>query len=243
MKLELTKEKVAIVGCATSKNLAPYKDETWEKWGVNNLFLSMPDVKWDKWFEIHPLSVDKNGNWQRRWGDQFRGQKINDYIIKLAQLPCPVLMQKEWAEIPNSIKYPLAEILSKYGKYFTNSISYQIALAIHLGAKEIGLWGVDMAVNTEYHHQRPSCEYFIGIARGQGIKVTIPAEADLCKTLFLYGYEEKEKNEWKKKLKAISDNLDKQINNAAQQIQIYTQKHQQSVGAKQAIMETDKIWD
>jgi len=37
--------------------------------------------------------------------------------------------------------------------------------------------------------QRPSCEYFIGIARGMGIKVHVPDKSDLLKTLWLYPFE------------------------------------------------------
>lgn len=252
MKLELTKSKVGIIGCTSSKSLAPYGDNDWEFWGVNNLFLTKmtyqakaggepKPVEWHKWFEIHPL--EKEGDqWLRRWGKNFRGQNLNDYIADLKKLPCPVIMQKQWEEIPNSVAYPLAEILSKFGNYFTNTISYEIALAILLGAKEIGIWGVDMAVDTEYHHQRPSCEYFVGLARGMGIKVHIPAEADLCKTLFLYGFQEKDKHDWYKKQKSIMKSLDNQINDAQNQLNIFNQKLNQSIGARQAILESMKIW-
>ena len=241
MKLELTKEKVAIIGCATCKNMAPFGDDSWEFWGVNNLFLSMPDVKWSKWFEIHPIR--KQGNqWQRRWNNIFRGQDMNAYIADLNKLPCPIIMEKVWPDVPNSVAYPKAEILSKMGNYFTNTISYQIALAILLGAKEIGIWGVDMAVDTEYHHQRPSCEYFVGLARGMGIKVTIPDESDLCKTQFLYAFEEKEMDKWEKKTNSIRQSLAAQRvkhENLMRQSEI---KLHQAIGADQAMMEMQKIW-
>ena len=245
MGLELTREKVAIIGCATCKDLAPFKEaDKWEFWGVNNLFLTYPPekVKWGKWFEIHPIKK-QGGQWMRRWGSQFRGQDMNKYIEDLNKLPCPVIMAQKWDEIPNSEPYPLAEILSKYGNYFTNSISYQIALAIHLGAKEIGIWGVDMAVHTEYHHQRPSCEYYLGLARGLGIKVTIPDESDLLKTKFLYAFQEKEKDAWKKKLGNILGSLEAQINKAQNNLNIHNVKLNQAIGAKQAILESEKIWD
>ena len=41
--------------------------------------------------------------------------------------------------------------------YGTNTVTYMILLAIAEGATHIGVWGVDMAVDTEYHYQRP-CE-------------------------------------------------------------------------------------
>ena len=46
-----------------------------------------------------------------------------------------------------------------------------------------------MAQDSEYESQRPSCEYFIGLARGMGIKVHVPDKSDLLKTLWLYPFE------------------------------------------------------
>jgi hypothetical protein len=257
--LKLQKEKVGIVGCATCKNEAPLHDESWEFWGVNNLFLSIMGTNgavpptWGKWFEIHPIEKDKAGHFVRRWERNFRGQIMDEYIKQLSQLTCPILMQKRWEEIPTSVEYPIAEVLSKFGKYFTNTISYEIALAIMLGAKEIGIWGVDMAVGTgqpnvlnpaggEYSVQKPSCEWLVGYAMGLGIKVTIPDTSDLLKTRFLYAFEEKERDAWTKKMASIIDTLDQQINKNTNQINMFHQKQQQAIGAKQAILESARIW-
>jgi hypothetical protein len=48
---------------------------------------------------------------------------------------------------------------------------------------------VNMTNADEYSHQKPSCEYFVGIARGRGIKVLVPTGSDLLKTGRLYGFE------------------------------------------------------
>lgn len=56
------------------------------------------------------------------------------------------------------------------------------------------MYGVDMAQDTvlhaEYREQRPSCEYFIGIAEGAGIKVVLPPGSDLLKSSHWYGFDE-----------------------------------------------------
>ncbi len=70
-----------------------------------------------------------------------------DYLKAIASLDCPVYMQQHWDIVPKSVPYPLQDILSSFGRYFTNSVSYMIALAIKVGAKEIGCWGVDMATS------------------------------------------------------------------------------------------------
>jgi len=145
-------KKVAIVGCSDSKNLAPYDDKTWDVWAMNNAFSHV--VRRTAWFEIHPVMQLPNGQFQRRklirpgvfeWSDEFRGMPMKEYIESLAHLGCPVYMQQHWDAIPQSIPYPLEEITRKFGRYFTNSVSFMIALAIAQGYREIGCYGVDMS--------------------------------------------------------------------------------------------------
>jgi hypothetical protein len=99
-------------------------------------------------------------------------------------------MQSAAPEVSPAITaYPLAAVLERFpAGYFTNTIAYMIGLAIALGAEEIGIYGVDMALGSEYGHQRPSCEYLIGLARGMGIRVHVPATCDLLKTPYLYAF-------------------------------------------------------
>lgn len=236
------KERVAIVGCASSKDMAPYGDDSWEFWGVNNLFLTMPKVKWSRWFEIHEFTRDPAGNWIRRGKNDFRGQPVNDYVKGLLTLKCPIYMQRHWPEIPNSVPYPLAEVKRRFGNYLTNTVSIEICLALMEGFKEIGIWGVDMAVGSEWQNQRPSCEYFIGLAEGMGVKVIIPDEADLLKTRFIYGFEEPKEAAWRKKCADTLKHIDRQINDARVQQQNARDKEMQGIGARTAVVEMDKIW-
>ena len=99
-----------------------------------------------------------------------------------------------------------------------------------------------MAVGSEWQNQRPSCEYFIGMAEGMGIKVTIPDEADLLKTRFIYGFEEPKEAAWRKKCADTLKHIDKQINEARVQQQNARDKEMQGIGARTAVVEMDKIW-
>lgn len=242
--------KVAIVGCSQSKSLAPFDDESFEIWGVNNLYPHVP--RGTRWFEIHEIT--KEGETYLRRGDpKFRGQPVNDYMKQMGEWTkernCPVYMQKKWDLVPTSVPYPVEEMIKKFGGYFTNSVSWMIALAIHEGATEIHVYGVDMAVDTEYHHQRPSCEYFLGVAVGLGIKVHVPPEADLLKTRFLYGFQEQKKSAWDKKIKMMNQTIKEkkariegEIGEFKKQIQIREAQMHQYVGAEHALKESDKIW-
>lgn len=234
-------KKVAIIGCSDSKSEAPWDDKDWEFWGVNNLFLTLNDKPWTRWFELHTFTC-QNATFSRRWKYDFRGQKVNDYMTGLSKLKCPVYMQQKWDIIPNSKIYPIKEILETFGGYFTNTISYEIALAIYMGFEEIGIYGVDMAVDTEYHHQRPSCEYFIGLALGKGIKITIPEEADLIKTRFPYGFGEKKEDAWMKKVRNQALSMQARMMKSQQIVNTEQRKVDQYVGAISACNEQIKIW-
>jgi hypothetical protein len=146
MKVEKTKNKVCIVGCSQSKDEVPFnlKDE-FEFWGVNNLFLTLPGP-WTRWFEIHNFAFT-DGKWLRRGGSDFRGQPVAQYLEGLQSLKCPVYMQASNPLVPNAAQYPLREVVESFGRYFTNTISWEIALAIKEGFEEIRIYGVDMAVD------------------------------------------------------------------------------------------------
>jgi len=177
------KDRVCIVGFANSKKFVPWdKTDDYEYWGLNELYLD-PDIPqnapWSRWFELH---YDR---FTRKRGKE----RCEDHAERLAKMGIPVYLCKPHPDIPNGIEFPQA-VFNLFPDYWTNSVSYMIALAIHQRFKEIRIYGVDMAQQTEYAHQRPSCELLIGWALGQGIEVYIPPESDLLKSAYRYGFEE-----------------------------------------------------
>jgi hypothetical protein len=166
--------KVAIVGSAPSSRMqAPWEDESWEIWGLSRQYGWMP--KWHRWFELHPLQ-------------RFR-EKCPDYVGWLGKAKCPLYVQEVTDELPNATRFPIEDFRRQYGTYVTNSISFMLGFALMQGAKQIALYGVDMAYGSEYEYQRPSVEYFIGLARGAGVNVWVPDESPLLKCGGMYGYE------------------------------------------------------
>lgn len=181
--------KIAIVGFADSRKEAPYADNSWEIWGVNDLYHYVPRV--DVTFELHHL-----GN---------LGKRRNPAHIQWLQSgKAPVVMWEANPAFPSARPFPRQMILDEFGSYFTNSISWMMALAMHEMSSptqladgrvlrlanpdvQLGIWGVDMAAESEYGSQRPSCEHFVGMAVGMGIPTFIPGTSDLCKTVALYG--------------------------------------------------------
>lgn len=177
--------KVAIIGKASnSQMLAPFEDESWQVWGLSNAYCEIP--RWDVWFELH------DWEYHRRVNPEHYHWLLKDHkkpVYAFEDKYCGSLCAK---------KFPLDEVMKMFGnhfngldkfRYWTNTPSYMMALAILKGATHIGLWGVDMAMSDEYAYQRPSCELMIGACLAKGIHVTIPPESSLCKSRRLYGYE------------------------------------------------------
>ena len=70
-----------------------------------------------------------------RWRLSYRS-----YCRFLMNLTCPVYMQQTFPAIPGSVRYPLEQALRTFGRCFTSTASYMIALAIMEGCDTIGVW-------------------------------------------------------------------------------------------------------
>jgi len=176
--------KIAILGTApSSRYLAPFDNDEWQIWACSpcldlekQTFCELPRI--DRFFELHKFDGPELRT-------KLNEQQVGMYRTWLKSLDIPVVAQDEDVGQP----YPLQEVTERFGKYLTNTISYMIALAIFEGATHISLYGVDMAAEEEFGAQRPSCEWWLGLARGMGIEVFIPDQSDLLKTEYLYAFE------------------------------------------------------
>lgn len=153
--------KVAIIGLSpATHNQAPWDDPTWQKWG-----LPWDEGYWrfmDRCFEMHDFRLLVSEH----------SKRPKEYFSRLAEID----------HLYTQDNYPFDDVAKSIGGYYFNSsIAYAMALAIHEGAEEIGIYGVDMKGDDEYGYQKPNMEYLVGVARGKGIKVLIPKESPLCK--------------------------------------------------------------
>lgn len=108
----------------------------------------------------------------------------------------PIVMLFEDKRVPGTVQYPFVDIMDSFGenrkhvRYFTNSFGYMVALAIFMGYKEIAIYGFEMSSDEEYANQKPNAEFWIGIAIGRGIKLTLTEGTHLLGGREkLYGYE------------------------------------------------------
>jgi|ERR1041384_133427 hypothetical protein len=185
--------KVAIVGFTAHQCFAPWGNDEWEIWGLNDLYEVMPQynaqlLQGEEWERVRWFQVHRNDH-----GSIPEGARDPKHGEWLKNAKCPVYMFEPLADVPRAVRYPIEDVLAQFPRaYFNNTISWMIALALRDGFTTIGIWGVDMALDgvhgqSEYAHQRPSVEYFVGWADGHGIEFYIPVESEICKTGFLYG--------------------------------------------------------
>lgn len=178
--------KIAIVGKAPSSiAMAPYDDPEWEIWTLSNNAQLGEAKRWDRHVEIHPLALFRDNPQRKVYYDWLCSEPADGR---------PIYVQEVVPEMPAGVLFPKSRVIDTFGSYFNNTVSWMICLALMEGAKELGVFGVDMACdgqgeNSEYAHQKPSCEFYLGWAMGLGVTVTVPDKSPLLKTARLYGFD------------------------------------------------------
>lgn len=123
-------------------------------------------------------------------------QNLSDVIYRINKLKIPLVAPFKYEEIPLSEAFPLKECIKAFGlPYFNNTIAYMIAYALLKGAKEIDIYGVNQRSSSEYFYEKAGVEYWLGVANGLGVKITIHgdksellANKDRLGGSMLYGY-------------------------------------------------------
>lgn len=160
--------KVGIVARAGTASLAPFYDDDWVLWGIP--WVKYPRI--DAVFEIHSQKV---------WDAAGRDQVKDDGGARNTEATVYTLPCRKWAFPGDDVRlFPMNTVLGDFpGAPFENTICYQMAFALMMGAEEIGLWGVHMITEKEYLMERASVLYWVGLAEGRGVKVTLAPGAPL----------------------------------------------------------------
>ena len=171
--------KVAITGAAKSMRELPWDDPTWELWGINNFWNAMRDehdmLRADRWFELHPPTKDIQAPFAMMW---------------LRECPVPIYTTEPFPDNANSLVFPIEHLANKYRDYFSCTFAYQIALAIDEGFDEIAIHGLELAYGTQREAtvERACVNYWLGLAEGRGIKVTVPQDDFVLSHWHRYGF-------------------------------------------------------
>lgn len=173
--------KVAIVGTAPGWDKAPYGDLSWEIWGLNDLYRVFPDdglSRFTRWWELHgdtPLT---------------RARRAADHFDRIRAMHIPVYYLHGDPPTPTSIKLD-TDALARVGRdYFACTNAYQVALALAEGATEIALYGTPLQTNREVVVERPCVAYWLGLAEGRGVIVSVHHEnpAGLLRHPYRYAF-------------------------------------------------------
>jgi hypothetical protein len=162
---EPRRSKVAITGAGRSMRGIPWNDPEWEVWGINNFWNAMRDtedrLRCDRWFELHPPTTDIQDPHDMEW---------------LRSCPVPIYTTEPFPENPNAVVFPVDALASRYLDYFSCTFAYQIALALAEGFQEIGLFGLELAYGTQRETtvERACVNWWLGLASGTGVRITIP---------------------------------------------------------------------
>lgn len=199
------KRRVAILGYTTSLEEAPWGNPEWELWGMNNLHTRMtPEqvAQCTRWYQVHSeAEIQAVGVEHVAWLKEAHPFPIYmiDPVEGITHAPdgTEIRSLAERSGRPAAVVFPRAQLLTHFMRYFTNSVSWEIAHLLFEALyddeyvlADLALFGIDMAVGSEYADQRPSVEFFLGLAQGLGVNLHIPESSDLLKAAELYGGED-----------------------------------------------------
>ena len=176
--------KIALLGTAPGWREAPWGQSDWQIWGLNDgyrLWLDDPH-RATRWFELHgriPLTEARRP--EDHW-DRLDALKIPVYY--LANRP---------QAIKRSIQFPLERVRKIRADYFACTYAYQIGLALLECVSELTLCGTPLIGPREALVERPCVEWWLGLAHGRGVKVTIHHQErmGLGRHPYLYAYEDR----------------------------------------------------
>ena len=192
--------KVAICGSGGVRDM-PWDDQAWECWALNNFWNSARDSQGrlaaSRWWEQHQIRPDTDG--------PDAGLTIQDEndMRWIDTCPVPLYTTEPWPRNPNAVVWPVDYFARKYRDYFACSFAMQIVQALEEGFGELLVCGLDLLLGTKREATvESSCvSYWLGLAEGRGMRVTLAPRADgheqlLLRHPFRYGHEYWPERRW-----------------------------------------------
>lgn len=193
--------KLAIVGSNhLSRDNAPWSDLTYEIWVMNTAPMQDWCKRWDLLTQLHKPEIYTNAD--------GISTGLDNWGFLQKQHGKPIYMQEVDPRVPDSVSYPLEEILTRlpwgmtdWMKFPEGSFSWIVASPIYLIAlalyqhfvlrdpfETIEIYGCELVSNTEYTYQQDNFTFVVGMALG----MRAPLKLRCSEKLFsgpLYGYQ------------------------------------------------------
>ena len=194
MSDEKKQRRIAICGTAPTHRSIPYDDPTLEIWALNDMHvLNLPRA--DRWFDLHPL--DKMWFRPNNTKPVFSESVPPGFFVRphghlewLRKQTIPVYVQDATAlGSPSAVTFPAQACIDRIYPTYCSSPAWMVALALLEGVTELHVYGIHLATEWEYIHQRPNFESLLTLAAARGVKVVLPKGCPLLKASHQYGYE------------------------------------------------------
>lgn len=181
-------KSVSILGLAPGWNKCPPDQETWVI-GKALLKQELP-ARIDRIFSMD--KTDEMGSFDKK-SPHYMGYPLKKFIEKMNGPGVPFVTSYCVPGLEHCEPYPLKEIVERYGVlYFTNTICYMIAYAMFNGYERIDIWGVRQQGKAEYVRERRGVEFWLGLAAGTGVLITVNGPSPLLHDDIVYGYKKTE---------------------------------------------------
>lgn len=176
-----TAPKLAIVGMyGGTRDQAPWDDESYDIWCLNEAYYKDTWVKrYTMWWQMHDNGVI------------FQNINDKDHAAWLANCGAPVMMMETHESIPNSVAFPIDEVIQEFGtKYISSSFAFMVIAAWAMEYERVEAFGFKMSNDGEYFKQRPNADYWLGrlMEREPKMRVYMPEDTEILRGDF-YAYE------------------------------------------------------
>lgn len=193
MSDEKTERRIAIVGTAPTRDAVPYDDPTLEIWHLNDAHVLNPK-RADRWYDLHPIDrmyFRPPNDRPVSAGDVPAGFFVrpHNHLAFLRRQAIPVYVQDAAAlGSPSARTFP-REACEQLFPQYCSSPAWMVAHALVEGVTELHVYGIHLATEWEYIHQRPNFESLLTLAASRGVKIVLPRGCPLMRASHAYGYE------------------------------------------------------
>jgi len=167
-----------------------------EVWVINKLGVS---VKHDMLFRMDDMrQVYSCNDKSYKGGNIEDSRRVHDvYNEFLRNTDKPVVTSTAYPEYPTAVEYPLEGVINTIGySYFRTTPAYAAAFAIHIGVKQLRVFGCDFVYPGNKflaESGRANMEFILGIGMTMGMEVWLPPTTTLMDRCIptkqkMYGY-------------------------------------------------------
>jgi hypothetical protein len=159
-----------------------------EVWGIN----ALGDLlACDRIFHMDDVEL------QERRATAAPDSNIAHMVRWMKRHPGPIYTSRAVEGWPGLVPFPLEAVVNDLGfAYFNSTCAYAVAYAIHIGVKQISLFGVDFTYPNAHKAEkgRACVEFWLGVAGQRGIKLAVPDHSTLMDAIEgeaarFYGYD------------------------------------------------------